>query len=61
MHHVRYQYEPKALAEGIKISIASAVIAALIGLWGVKQLVDERRRRRASEAPVPPAPEGAAG
>ncbi|HEX3112509.1 MAG TPA: YfhO family protein [Candidatus Eisenbacteria bacterium] len=61
VHHVRYQYEPKALAEGIKISIASAVIAALIGLWGVKQLVDERRRRRASEAPVPPAPEGAAG
>jgi hypothetical protein len=61
VHHVRYQYEPKALAEGIKISIASAVIAALIGLWGVKQLVDERRRRRASAAPVPPAPEGAAG
>jgi hypothetical protein len=46
VHHVRYQYEPKALAEGIKISIASAVIAALIGLWG-----REAARRRAASAP----------
>ena len=61
VHRVRYQYEPKALAEGIRISIASAIVAVLIGLWGVKQLLDDRRRRASTTPVPPPATEGAAG
>jgi hypothetical protein len=59
---VRYHYEPRALVEGTRISIASAVVAALIGLWGVRQLLMERKKRRTLVAPPSPeAPEGAAG
>ena len=62
VHRVRYQYEPKALTEGIRISLASAAVAALIALWGVRQLLLTRRRRAAPPAPAPAAPsEGAAG
>jgi hypothetical protein len=64
VHRVRYAYEPRALAEGIRISIASSVIVVLIGLWGLRQLLAERRRLAAPPAPAggssPPAPEGAA-
>jgi uncharacterized membrane protein YfhO len=62
VHRVRYHYEPRALLEGTRISIASAVVAALIGLWGVRQLLIERKKRRAPAPPATPAaPEGAAG
>jgi hypothetical protein len=62
VHRVRYHYEPRALVEGTRISIASAVVAALIGLWGVRQLLMERKKRRTLVAPPSPeAPEGAAG
>jgi membrane protein YfhO len=62
VHRVRYQYMPRALMEGARISIASAVAALLIGLWGVRQLLMERKKRRALAPPAPPAtPEGAAG
>ncbi len=64
VHRVRYAYEPRALAEGIRISIASSVIVVLIGLWGLRQLLAERRRLAVPPAAVggssPPAPEGAA-
>jgi uncharacterized membrane protein YfhO len=62
VHRVRYHYEPRALMEGARISIASAVVALLIGLWGVRQLLVERKKRRSlAPSPPPATPEGAAG
>ncbi len=42
VHRVRFTYTPRALAAGIRISLASALAALLLGAWGLW------RRRRAT-------------
>jgi hypothetical protein len=48
VHRIRLRYMPEALTAGIKVSVASAVLALLLGLAGIWQLWRTRRARRAA-------------
>ncbi|HEY6222014.1 MAG TPA: YfhO family protein, partial [Candidatus Eisenbacteria bacterium] len=59
VHRVRFAYAPRALAAGIQISLASALVALLLAGWGTWQTAARRAQGGPPAGAAPVAPEGA--